>query len=55
MSLIVNGTEIDEVVYNGTYLDEMLYNGEIVFFAGSYLQHFEVNDSNMTSFEINNI
>lgn len=30
MSLIVNGTEIDKVVYNGTEIDKLIYNGTVV-------------------------
>ena len=31
MSLIINGTEISNVVYNGTELDKIVYNGTEVF------------------------
>ncbi len=31
MSLIVNGVEVDKVIYNGSELDALVYNGVIVF------------------------
>ena len=31
MSLIYNGTNIDNVIYNGTELDKIIYNGTVVF------------------------
>lgn len=31
MSLIVNGVEVDKVIYNGSELDTLVYNGVIVF------------------------
>ena len=31
MSLIYNGTNVDNVIYNGTKLDKIIYNGTVVF------------------------
>lgn len=31
MGLIVNGTEVDKVVYNGTEVEKVVYNGTVVF------------------------
>lgn len=55
MSVIINGTEVDEVIYNGVNLDEIYYNDEMVFCLVSYIQHIELNNSDITSFEIVNI
>lgn len=37
MSLIVNGTEVEKVVYNGTEVEKVIYNGTVVWESGDEL------------------
>jgi hypothetical protein len=51
MSLIVNGTQVDNIIYNGVSLDKVIYNGVVVW-ESFYLEDFEISSNGNGTYTI---